>query len=148
MLDEPIAGVDAESQRRFRDSLTHLIRQHGSGVLLVSHELSAVRHEVDRVIVLKRTVQFDGRPRSSSRGCLARDPPRGPASVAGGAPVIVVTLPYPFELAFMQRALVAGMIVGTFAPMIGTYLVQKRLSLIGDGIGHVAFAGVGIGPAC
>ena len=54
-------------------------------------------------------------------------------------------LPYPFELAFMQRALVAGMVVGTFAPMIGTYLVQKRLSLIGDGIGHVAFAGVGIG---
>jgi zinc transport system permease protein len=59
--------------------------------------------------------------------------------------VIGSLLPYPFELAFMQRALVAGMIVGTFAPMIGTYLVQKRLSLIGDGIGHVAFAGVGIG---
>jgi zinc transport system permease protein len=54
-------------------------------------------------------------------------------------------LPYPFELNFMQRALVAGLIVGVFAPMIGTYLVQKRLSLIGDGIGHVAFAGVGIG---
>jgi zinc transport system permease protein len=45
----------------------------------------------------------------------------------------------------MQRALVAGVTVGVFAPMIGTYLVQKRLSLIGDGIGHVAFAGVGFG---
>jgi zinc transport system permease protein len=56
-----------------------------------------------------------------------------------------LSLPYPFELAFMQRALVAGMIVGVFAPMIGTFLVQKRLSLIGDGIGHVAFAGVGAG---
>jgi zinc transport system permease protein len=54
-------------------------------------------------------------------------------------------LPYPFELGFMQRALVASVIVGVFAPMIGTYLVQKRLSLIGDGIGHVAFAGVGAG---
>jgi zinc transport system permease protein len=32
-----------------------------------------------------------------------------------------------------------------FAPLIGTYLVQRRLSLIGDGIGHVAFAGVGLG---
>ncbi len=53
--------------------------------------------------------------------------------------------PYPFELGFMQRALAAGAIVGVFAPMIGTYLVQKRLSLIGDGIGHVAFAGVGAG---
>ena len=43
----------------------------------------------------------------------------------------------------MQRALIAGVAVGVFAPMIGTFLVQKRMSLIGDGIGHVAFAGVG-----
>ena len=56
-----------------------------------------------------------------------------------------VPLPYPFELGFMQRALAAGIVVGAFAPMIGTFLVQKRMSLIGDGIGHVAFAGVGAG---
>ncbi len=56
-----------------------------------------------------------------------------------------LTLPYPFDLAFMQRALAAGLIVGAFAPLIGTFLVQKRMSLIGDGIGHVAFAGVGAG---
>ena len=62
VLDEPIAGVDAASQRLFRDSLVHLIREHGAGVLLVSHELSAVADDVDRVVVLKRTVVFDGRP--------------------------------------------------------------------------------------
>ena len=56
-----------------------------------------------------------------------------------------IPLPFPFELGFMQRALVACVAVGAFAPMIGTFLVQKRLSLIGDGIGHVAFAGVGAG---
>lgn len=56
-----------------------------------------------------------------------------------------LTLPYPFDLVFMQRALVASLVVGVFAPMIGTFLVQKRMSLIGDGIGHVAFAGVGAG---
>jgi zinc transport system permease protein len=54
-------------------------------------------------------------------------------------------LPYPFDLAFMQRALAAGLVVGAFAPLIGTFLVQKRMSLIGDGIGHLAFAGVAIG---
>jgi zinc transport system ATP-binding protein len=62
VLDEPIAGVDAESQRRFRGSLTHLIAEHGAGVLLVSHELSAVAPDLDRVIVLKRKVLFDGPP--------------------------------------------------------------------------------------
>ena len=62
VLDEPIAGVDAESQRRFRDSITHLIEEHGAGVLLVSHELSAVASDLDRVVVLKRRVVFDGPP--------------------------------------------------------------------------------------
>jgi zinc transport system ATP-binding protein len=62
VLDEPIAGIDAESQRRFRESLVHLIGEHGAGVLLVSHELSAVADVVDRVIVLKRRVLFDGPP--------------------------------------------------------------------------------------
>jgi zinc transport system permease protein len=54
-------------------------------------------------------------------------------------------MPYPFDLGFMQRALVAGLAVGVFAPTIGTFIVQKRMSLIGDGIGHIAFAGVGAG---
>jgi zinc transport system permease protein len=58
---------------------------------------------------------------------------------------ILAALPYPFELGFMQKALVAGIAVGVFAPLIGTYIVQKRMSLIGDGIGHIAFAGVGAG---
>jgi zinc transport system ATP-binding protein len=62
VLDEPIAGIDAESQRRFRDSLVHLIKEHGAGVLLVSHELSAVADVIDRVVVLKRRVLFDGPP--------------------------------------------------------------------------------------
>jgi zinc transport system ATP-binding protein len=60
VLDEPIAGVDAESQRRFRDSLVHLATDHGAAVFLVSHELSAVAADLDRVIVLKRRVLFDG----------------------------------------------------------------------------------------
>jgi zinc transport system ATP-binding protein len=62
ILDEPIAGIDAGSQRRFRDSLVHLIGEHGAGVLLVSHELSAVADRIDRVVVLKRRVLFDGPP--------------------------------------------------------------------------------------
>lgn len=57
----------------------------------------------------------------------------------------IVPLPYPFELGFMQGALVAGVVVGTFAPLIGTFLIQKRMSLIGDGVGHLSFAGVGAG---
>ncbi|MFW6775453.1 metal ABC transporter permease [Nocardioides sp. CPCC 205120] len=46
---------------------------------------------------------------------------------------------------FMQRALLAALFTGLAAPVIGTYLVQRRLSLMGDGIGHIAVTGVAIG---
>jgi len=46
---------------------------------------------------------------------------------------------------FMQRALLAAFLVGLAAPMVGVFLVQRRLSLIGDGMGHVALAGVAVG---
>jgi zinc transport system ATP-binding protein len=62
VLDEPTAGIDAESQRLFRDSLVHLVRDRGAAVLLVSHELGAVADDLDRVVVMKRSVLFDGRP--------------------------------------------------------------------------------------
>lgn len=52
---------------------------------------------------------------------------------------------WPFDREYMQLALVAGLVVGITAPMIGTFLVQRRLSLMGDGVGHVAFAGVAAG---
>lgn len=48
------------------------------------------------------------------------------------------------SLAFMQRALIAAAITGITAPAIGTFLVQRRLSLLGDGLGHLAVAGVGL----
>jgi zinc transport system permease protein len=44
----------------------------------------------------------------------------------------------------MQRALIAALLTGLIAPAIGTYVVQRRLSLLGDGLGHVALAGVGL----
>ncbi|WP_392426310.1 metal ABC transporter permease [Barrientosiimonas humi] len=46
---------------------------------------------------------------------------------------------------FMQRALIAALLVGVAAPMVGIFLVQRRLALIGDGMGHVALAGVAVG---
>ena len=46
---------------------------------------------------------------------------------------------------FMRRALVAATFTGLAAPAIGTYLVQRRLALLGDGLGHVALTGVALG---
>lgn len=45
----------------------------------------------------------------------------------------------------MLRALAVAVLVGTTAPVVGTFLVQRRLALLGDGIGHVALTGVALG---
>ncbi|PZA19927.1 metal ABC transporter permease [Modestobacter versicolor] len=47
----------------------------------------------------------------------------------------------------MRLALVAAVLVGLTAPTVGVHLVQRRLSLIGDGLGHMALLGVAIGLA-
>jgi zinc transport system permease protein len=61
------------------------------------------------------------------------------------ATLAALDLPWPFEREYMQLALAAGLVVGATAPLIGIFLVQRRLSLMGDGIGHLAFAGVAAG---
>ncbi|MBW3579524.1 MAG: metal ABC transporter permease [Actinobacteria bacterium] len=50
----------------------------------------------------------------------------------------------PFELEFMQRAFVATAVIAAVAPLVGSFIVQRGQSLVGDGMGHVAFAGVGL----
>jgi zinc transport system ATP-binding protein len=70
ILDEPVAGVDTESQGLFRDALVHLVQEHAASVLLVSHELGAVADDLDRILVLRQgRVVFDGKPQDLvSRG--------------------------------------------------------------------------------
>src|SRR5687767_9739712 len=51
----------------------------------------------------------------------------------------------PFALEFMQRAMVAGVIVGALCAMIGVFVVQRGLSFIGDGLAHAAFGGIALG---
>ena len=46
---------------------------------------------------------------------------------------------------FIVRALLAALFTGLAAPAVGTYLVQRRLALMGDGIGHIAVTGVALG---
>ncbi len=49
------------------------------------------------------------------------------------------------RLPFMQRALVAGVLVGLLASYYGVFVVQRRLSFLGVGLSHAAFGGVALG---
>ena len=67
ILDEPVAGVDVEQQERFSATLGHLRDELGVAILLVSHDLAAVEDRLDRVIVLRRSIRFDGPPAELAR---------------------------------------------------------------------------------
>lgn len=54
-------------------------------------------------------------------------------------------MPEILQYGFMQRALLAGLMIGIIAPAIGVFLVLRRLSLIADTLAHVALAGVALG---
>src|SRR5262249_52534605 len=69
-------------------------------------------------------------------GRVARRAPRRSAAVAGGAGMthaLALTLPYPFDREYMQLALVAGLVVGAWAPLIGGGLVVERRGGLGRG---------------
>jgi zinc transport system permease protein len=59
--------------------------------------------------------------------------------------LFALALPWPFDREYMQLALGVGLVVGACAPLVGAFLVDRHLSLLGDGIGHLAFAGVAAG---
>jgi manganese/iron transport system permease protein len=48
----------------------------------------------------------------------------------------------PFAFEFMRRALLTAIVVGALCSSIGTYVVLRKLSFIGDGIAHASFAGI------
>src|SRR2546430_13566597 len=45
----------------------------------------------------------------------------------------------------MQRALAAGLMMGVLCPLLGVFVVIRRLSFFGDAIAHSAFTGIALG---
>jgi zinc transport system ATP-binding protein len=62
VLDEPTTGVDAESQESLAALLDRLHSDLGVTILYVSHEFGAVERFVQRLVLVRRTIVFDGAP--------------------------------------------------------------------------------------
>ena len=61
-LDEPTTGVDAESQEALGELLAHLHSELGVTILYVSHEFGAVERHVQRLVLVRGGIVFDGAP--------------------------------------------------------------------------------------
>ena len=154
-------GVDHASQEALADVLRRLA-DRGTSMLVVTHELAALEAVVTRIVCLDAGhVDFDGdpgglrRPRRRARRraratttptTVAAAPPATSSAPARSTPprgrCAVTDL---LALDFMRQALLAALLAGFAAPLVGVFLVQRRMSLIGDGMGHVALAGVAVG---
>ncbi|MDY0010330.1 MAG: metal ABC transporter permease, partial [Candidatus Izemoplasmatales bacterium] len=49
-----------------------------------------------------------------------------------------------FQQDFMLRALIAGIMLGVLAPLLGTFVVVRRLSFIADTLGHFSLVGISV----
>lgn len=47
-----------------------------------------------------------------------------------------------FNYEFLQNAFLAGIVIGLIAPLLGVFIVVRRLSLIADALSHVTLAGI------
>jgi len=63
VLDEPTAGVDVESQEALAALLDALHRNFDITVIYVSHEFGAVERYVERLVLVRGGIVFDGPPR-------------------------------------------------------------------------------------
>ncbi len=161
-LDEPTAGVDLPNQQMLADVLAAM-KARGSTIVLVAHELGPLAPLVQRAVVMRDgRIAYDGDPvpdhavhepwlgephTHHHHHPTGSSGPRAPGAVSPRASVgrpSMSTFEL-FNLHFMQRALLAALFTGLAAPAVGTYLVQRRLALMGDGIGHVAVTGVALG---
>ena len=60
MLDEPLSGMDAETQEKFYGKLSELNRERGTTIIVVSHDLAAVFDRMTRVVCVNRIVHESG----------------------------------------------------------------------------------------
>ncbi len=62
VLDEPTAGADVEAQESLALLLEQLHRELGVTILYVSHEFGAVERFVERLVLVRGGIVFDGKP--------------------------------------------------------------------------------------
>ncbi len=62
LLDEPLVGIDRETRNDFLKLLDDLSHNQGKTIIMISHDLAAIRQTAHRIIYLEETIRFDGIP--------------------------------------------------------------------------------------
>ena len=60
ILDEPLVGIDRQSRSSLLKLLDNLCHEANKTILMVSHDLAAIRQTAHRMIYLEESIKFDG----------------------------------------------------------------------------------------
>ena len=158
LLDEPFTGVDVTARQKTLDVLAEL-RERDVTVLVSTHDLELAATRFDHVVLLNRRVIAQGPPAfvlttehiaeafgaqaHVFQGMVVIDECCPPPARSRRADVLH-WLTDPFTLTFMQRALVASLIVGVLCSVLGCYVVLKSMAFLGDALAHAILPGVAV----
>ena len=158
VLDEPNAGVDLSQPGVDRPHAGHPGRTRGARSWSCCTSSDRSPTLIHRAVVLREgRVALRRAAATSSRATTGTSTCTTTTTTPRVAPVLRPQVRAPLDdrtrwrlmdlllAPFMLRALIAAAVTGLAAPAVGTFLVQRRLSLMGDGIGHVCVTGVALG---
>lgn len=134
ILDEPTVGVDSHSEAQFYELIQKLNREMKLSMILVSHDLGVISSRMDTIACLNRRLHYHGN---------AVDFDRMKSEILHQS--LHVLHQEILNYGFMRNALIAGIIIGFVAPLIGVFLVVRRMSLIADALSHITLSGVAAG---
>lgn len=145
LLDEPFVGIDALSERKIFDILQEL-KNSGKTILIVHHDLHKVEEYFDEVILLNKQLIASGPVQEvfTSKNLqlaygeiirhLVKEERKNSQSFIDGL----------MNYQFLQYALVTSMLVGLASGVIGSFIILRGMSLMGDAISHAVLPGVAI----
>ena len=136
LLDEALSGVDRPTTLELFDLFGRLAAE-GTTLLVATHDLAIARRRFAAASPSTARSTVTARPRSYSH----------PRSSTARSVALMHWLTDPFQSEFMQRAFLAAIIIGVVAPVVGTWIVLRRMANLGDAMSHGTLAGVALAYA-
>lgn len=137
LLDEPVAGLDPIMTVELYNIVKELNQKDNITVIMVSHDVQLATAHATHILQLGNSQLFFGTMGEYMNTEL------GVRFMTGGKKMIQNIMDM-FSYSFMIRALIVGILVSLCSALLGTSLVLKRYSMIGDGLSHVGFAALAI----